>query len=191
MNKNAGAKEYRCPQCGGLLEDVGQNNKVECPYCSNIYSSEDLMNESESVKIEKIKSQTYRDIEHERAKRQKEIEEIKAQTYKDIEYEKLKMEREKEKKEEDEFIRNTFKRTDFCKLLIIMSAVSAFLAFLSFGNGKIISGLIIGVSSIMFLGSWMMGMRYIDEPKKGIRFVLVVAGFAMLMLFLLIGKLRI
>ena len=50
----------RCEHCGGTMTVDDNNSSVlMCPYCG----SKELMRESDSVKIEKIKNETQKEIE--------------------------------------------------------------------------------------------------------------------------------
>lgn len=62
-----------CSNCGGQLEINILKDSVECPFCGTNYLTADLLNESDSVKIEKIKSQTYKEVEFDKLKKKKKI----------------------------------------------------------------------------------------------------------------------
>ena len=69
---------------------------------------------------------------------------------------------------------NKFKKGKFSKILLIFFVIS--LLFLFFGNGFIIK-LLAFIQGIMLICSWLMGMKFINEPKKGVRFVLAIFAF--------------
>ena len=52
-----------CTNCGGQLEFNGTQEHVECPYCGAKYSAAALLNESDTVRVEKIRAQAARDAE--------------------------------------------------------------------------------------------------------------------------------
>ena len=49
------AKTIVCSNCGGQLDVDGLKENIECPYCGTAYAVSELLNESDAVKIEKIK----------------------------------------------------------------------------------------------------------------------------------------
>ena len=61
-----------CANCGGQLEIDATQETIECPYCGTDYSVSDLLNDSDAVKIEKIKSKTQKDIEMGKLEHEKE-----------------------------------------------------------------------------------------------------------------------
>lgn len=69
-------KQLRCQSCGGELSVNGNQQLLLCPYCG----SKELIIESDAIRVAKITSDTYRDIEFEKQKteiqiRQMDIEE--------------------------------------------------------------------------------------------------------------------
>ena len=38
----ANVMEYKCPQCGGILEFDSQLQKMKCPYCDSIFTVEEM-----------------------------------------------------------------------------------------------------------------------------------------------------
>ena len=78
---------FTCPNCGGNTEFNGNAEFVKCPYCEEKYSVSDLLNESDDIRAERIKSNAF--VEAEKNKIQ-------------LEREKLQHEAEKELKNEEQ-----------------------------------------------------------------------------------------
>ena len=91
--------QLKCRDCGGIMTSEEENTILCCPYCG----SKELIPESDDVKIERIKSQTYKDIE---------LEKIKYMSEK----EKRESDREQEKEREQE--RKRFSKSKFYSALI-------------------------------------------------------------------------
>ena len=60
----------KCKSCYGTM-DVSEDREILlCPYCG----SKELIIQSDRVKIQKIKSQVYKEVEHERQEKYKAVE---------------------------------------------------------------------------------------------------------------------
>lgn len=153
-------KGIKCSNCNGNL-DFDENQKTtKCHYCGTKYSVEELLNnDSDDVKIEKIKSQTIKDLEILRAK---------------IFFEKEERVLEKEEIEK-------FKKGKFSKVLLIFAALCGLFTFTrDFNFGSIIGF----VKTVLFLVAWLMGMKIIKEPKKGLHIILAIIAFALIIPYL-------
>ena len=52
---NNGNAQLMCGNCGGVLEIDPEKPTVVCSYCGSCFSVSDLLNESERLKIERIR----------------------------------------------------------------------------------------------------------------------------------------
>ena len=157
MNDKKKTTYFNCTACGGGL-DFGENQEtVKCPYCGTVHNVSELLNDSDSVKIEKIKSKAYKDVESE----------------------KLRHEIEKDKLQEEKNEVESFKKGKFSKVLLVFAGISLFLCVLGFTNGRAIAGIIAIVMALLFFASWFMGMRFIKEPRKGVRMVSAILGMVL------------
>ena len=147
-----------CSNCGGQLEIDGLQENIECPYCGTTYAVSELLNESDAVRIEKIKSNAY----------------------KDVEMGKLEHEKEKAKTADAKEKVQAFKKGKFSKFLIVCAVISLLGCAASFNDGKVLSGIIALIQLVLFAGSWLMGMQIIQEPKKGVRAIATILAFVLI-----------
>lgn len=152
--------KLKCDGCGAPL-DVNENlDKIICNYCGTPILIDDEA--TELRRIEEVKLKARKD-NHEQALKEKN----------DI------LEQEiKEKKIKDEINSlERFKKGKFSKILLIsfvIAVISVFVAATFFGKFLAI------VQAIFFISAWLMGMRFIKEPFKGIRIILAVLGFLLI-----------
>lgn len=81
--------QLRCQNCNGIMNIDKDRKVLRCLYCG----SENLICESDTVKVEEIRSSTQKEIELGKQKTQKEIEYARQQTQKEIEFAKLNTEK--------------------------------------------------------------------------------------------------
>lgn len=149
--------QLKCKSCGGTL-NVDENRTILCcPFCG----SKELIQESDEVIIQRIKSQTY----------------------KDIELEKIKFESEKEQKKAVDKQYNNFKKGKFSKVLIVAFIICVLVMGISFSNGRILSGVVAIIQAGLFAISWLMGMQFIKEKIPRLHILLATIGFLLIILF--------
>lgn len=157
--------QLKCKTCGGVLTIDADREVVSCPYCD----SKELIEESDAVTIERIKSRIYKEVE-----------------FGKLQYEKEKEKRiiEKEAKEENERQISIFQKGKLSKILIIAFIISILCTFNCFSSGKVLAGLIAFVQASLYGMSWLMGMQFIKGkiPRMYILFALI--GFLMIILYL-------
>ena len=155
---------FICKSCGAKLNvDVSQVMAI-CDHCGNSVLISELLNESDAVKIQKIKSQAYKDVEM--GKQQ-------------LEAEKIKIASEKEKQQTETTAVEKFKKSKFSKVLIAFAVISALMCAVAFNNSRILAGLVALVQIALFGASWLMGMQIIKEKKNGIRVIAAVVAFVL------------
>ena len=156
--------QLKCRDCGGIMTSEEENTILCCPYCG----SKELIPESDDVKIERIKSQTYKDIE---------LEKIKYMSEK----EKRESDREQEKEREQE--RKRFSKSKFSKFLLILALICLFSMFSAFSSRSILSGIIALIQVGLFAAAWLMGMGFVKEKIPRLHVLLEVIGFFLIILF--------
>ena len=156
--------QLKCRDCGGIMTSEEENTILCCPYCG----SKELIPESDDVKIERIKSQTYKDIE---------LEKIKYMSEK----EKRESDREQEKEREQE--RKRFSKSKFSKFLLILALICLFSMFSAFSSRSILSGIIALIQVSLFVAAWLMGMGFVKEKIPRLHVLLEVIGFFLIILF--------
>lgn len=144
-----------CTNCGGQLDIDNLKDIVECPFCGTSYQVNELINESDAVRIEKIKTNAQQEIEKEKLKHE--------------------VERNNTQKEEEEITK--FKKSKFSKVLLIFFVISVLFFFA--GKGFLVK-LLTFIQAVLFIGAWLMGAKVIKEPKKRIHTVLAIIAFVLI-----------
>ena len=138
-NEKENNSSFVCKSCGAKLNIDPSQVMAICDYCGSSMLVSELINESDDVKIQKIKSQAYKDVEM--GKQQ-------------LEAERIKNEAEKEKRQADENSVEKFKKSKFSKVLIIFAVVSALFCAVAFNDGKVLAGIIGIVQTALFVVSY-------------------------------------
>lgn len=168
-NENVNSSAVFCSNCGGQLEIDTSKEYTECPYCGTKYSVSDLLGDTEAVRVEKIKSQAYKEVE--KGKQQ-------------IESERLKQEAQKN----EEASVNAFKKGKSFKLLIVFSILSALFTVLAFANGKIAAGLVGLLSLALYILSFLFVLRIIKTKAKNLHIITMVIALILAIPFLALNS---
>lgn len=163
-NENVNSSAVFCSNCGGQLEIDTSKEYTECPYCGTKYSVPDLLGDTEAVRVEKIKSQAYKEVE--KGKQQ-------------IESERLKQEAQKN---EDASV-NAFKKGKLSKVLIITLILSAIFSALAFSNGKIAAGLVGLLMLVLFVISLLIGLHIINSKVKHLHIITTIVAILLFIPF--------
>lgn len=163
-NENVNSSAVFCSNCGGQLEIDTSKEYTECPYCGTKYSVPDLLGDTEAVRVEKIKSQAYKEVE--KGKQQ-------------IESERLKQEAQKN---EDASV-NAFKKGKLSKVLIITLILSAIFSTLAFSNGKIAAGLVGLLMLVLFVISLLIGLHIINSKVKHLHIITTIVAILLFIPF--------
>lgn len=156
--------QLKCRDCGGTMTSEEGNTILFCPYCG----SKELIPESDDVKIERIKSEAYREIE---------LEKIKYMS------EKEKRERDREREKEREKERKQFSKSKSSKWLLILVVICLFAMFSAFSRRSVLSGIIALIQVGLFGTAWLMGMGFVREKIPRLHVLLKVIGFFLIILF--------
>ena len=119
-------------------------------------------NDSDDVKIQKIKSQTEKEMVAEKIRKEEE------------------QEKKKELKEEIE----KFKKGKFSKLLIISTIICGLFTTVEFNDGFSTISFIPLIQTILFILSWLIGMQIIKTEKKKIYYLFAILGFVLIIPYL-------
>ena len=163
-NENVNSSAVFCSNCGGQLEIDSSKEYTECPYCGTKYSVSDLLGDTEAVRVEKIKSQAYKEVE--KGKQQ-------------IESERL---RQEALKNEEESIRK-FKKGALSKVLIVMLILSAIFTALAFSNGKIVAGFVGLLMLVLFVISLFIGLHIIIPKVKNLHIITTIVAMLLFIPF--------
>lgn len=163
--ENVNSSAVCCSNCGGQLEIDTSKENVECPYCGTKYPVADLLGDSDAVRIERIKSQAYKDVES--GKRQ-------------IESERLKQEAVNA---EDDVARK-FKKGILSKLLVVFIIIDSLFTVLAFVNGSIASGLVGLLGIALYILSFLLGLRIIKTKAKNLHIITTIVALILAFPFL-------
>ena len=152
--------KLKCENCGANLQVNKELDKITCNFCgAQIYINDKA---SEIKRIEDAKLQ---------ARMQNHVQSLKER--------KEKFEQTlKEKKLIDEAnSKEQFKKSKFSKVLLVFFALSAIFFFV---NTRFTVKLLAFFQTLLFISAWLMGMEIIKEPKKGLRTILAIIAFVLI-----------
>lgn len=150
--------KLRCKNCNATMEVNADTQEVTCPYCG--YKEKIL--DSDAVAVEKIKSNTY----------------------KEMEYARLENQREQQAHNEKEQDRKTYSKSAFSKVTIAFTFICLLAVFGSFSQGRILSGIIALIQTALFAVSWLIGMQILGHKKKALYKALAILGFLLIIPFM-------
>lgn len=148
-----------CENCGATLNVNEELEKVTCSYCGS-----EMMIVDEASKIKRV--------EDAKLKARKENHEQSLKERDDLLQQEIKERKIIEAENEVE----NFKKGKLSKALLICFAIAILFFFV--GEGFLLKFLII-VQAASLLSSWLMGMKIIKEPVKGLMLVLAIIGFVL------------
>lgn len=152
---NNGNAQLMCGNCGGKLEIDPEKPTVVCSYCGSCFSVSDLLNESERLKIERIR----RDVELGRQ---------------NLELERLR---------QAEAIRNdNIRQTESAKLgtigkiAIVLAVIAMLMSVSAFTQGEPLIGSIAAVQFILFTVTFLIAKQVIPVKLKKLHTFLFAAA---------------
>ncbi len=158
----------KCPDCGATLSIEEGRQNAFCTYCG---AKVIIQNENERI---------YRHVDEARIK---EVEAHKEIRLKELELEEARRIKQAEKQAHEEKIQQ-YKSSKLSKWSIAFFAICLLAAIVSFSNGKVLAGIVALVQTILFAGSWAMGMRIVREKRPNLYLLFAIAGFVLIIIFL-------
>lgn len=155
--------DITCDRCGSLVEYDPETNMTHCPHCGKQCYYVD----SENVTIEKIRSQTQKDLQAER---------LNYLTEKDL---------RKEERHSKESFRKGFGR------VIMVFGIVALTCGAAFMTRSFIEGLMFVFQGIFFALGWLCGMRILTTREKAYKLAVLffILGLVMFIpIFVIIGS---
>lgn len=153
--------KLKCENCGATLDANENLEKITCNYCGT-----EILIDDEATKVKRI--------EDAKLKARKENHEQLLKERNDILEQEIK---EKKVKDELNSVEN-FKKGKFSKVLLVFFALS--ILFFFTGSGFFAKVLTL-VQAGTFVGAWLMGMEIIKEPIKGLKIILAILGFVLIL----------
>lgn len=159
--------KMQCEKCGATLEVDTDLEKNYCQYCGS-----ELLIDDEATKLKRIEDVKLKARKNNHEQSLKERDDLLQQEVKEQEI------------KADLNATEKFKKGKFSKVLLVFFALSVLMFFV--GEGICVKGLIL-IQAVCFLVSWLMGMRIIKEPFKGIRIGLAIIAFILIVPIVKIG----
>jgi len=132
----------KCKVCGGTLRVDANKSVLVCPFCQ----STELLVESDDVTIQRIKSETYKEVELEKLKHEEKMED-----------------RKEEKAQKAEEAKKAYtgkfgKLAIFCLICALFCAISAF-GFFRNSPGQLLNGIQAASQAVVFFLAWIWGRK--------------------------------
>lgn len=139
--------DIMCSNCGGILDIDPENPTVVCSFCGSCFSVSGLLNESETVKIERLR----RDVELGRQ---------------NLELERIRQ----EEAHRNDNIRQieASKKSFLSKISIVFASISMLMCITGFVNGVHLMGIIAGIQCILFAVTFFIGQQVIPVKARKI-----------------------
>ena len=155
----------KCTNCNGTLTTTENSNILFCPYCG----SNELILESDAVKIQKIKSETIKEIALEQQQHEANLEKVRM----------------------EEARIAAFKKGIFSKVLILCAILCIMLGIGGFNNCRFkleyLPGSIISLGQgILFILSWVTGSGFIKLPNRNYYGFVILIAFVLFIPFVLL-----
>ncbi len=150
----------KCESCGGQIDINTMQEVVVCPYCENKYVISELLDESENIRIEKIRVQAYKEMEENRKKDE--------------------IEQQKLRKEQMEI--ELFTKSKFRCLLIFFTIFAVLVCTICFKDGKIFAALVAGGSVIAFVSTYLLRINAIKSKSMGMNTITTALAFVLLVI---------
>lgn len=153
--------QLKCKHCGGTLTVDDGREVLVCPFCGE----KELMVFNDEVEIQRIKSNTEKELE---------IEKMNRADAKEKEEKAEAKEKELEEKEKN------YKKSGLGKITMAMVVISIIAAVIGFSDFAIIGGIVALIQAGLFLVSWLMGARVIPEKKHNLHLLLAIVAFILI-----------
>ena len=153
--------KLHCKSCNGTMTIEDDSPILTCPFCG----SKELISESDTVTVERIKQKVHRDIEMGKQQLERERMQHDFQVT------------EEQKKAND--IRK-FRKSFMGIMLIIVAVISVLFCAVSFNDNRILSGIVAIVIGVLCVASYLMGIRVIKEKFNGMRIVTAILAFVLI-----------
>lgn len=152
--------KLKCENCGATLDANKNLEKITCNYCGA-----EILIDDEATKIKRV--------EDAKLKARKDNHEQALKERNDILEQEVK---EKKVKEELNSVEN-FKNGKFSKVLLVFFAIAVLFFFVCTG---FLAKFLTLVQAVAFISAWLMGMKILKEPFKGLKIILAILGFVLI-----------
>ena len=161
MKSNKKYSGIVCPNCGGTLSVDESDETLVCQFCGAVHQVADLLDESDEVRAQRIRSDAYKDVEL---------------GWQKVESEKIQHAREKQREKEKKEEVAKFKKSLLSKIIIAFTIISWMSCFVAFSGGYTASGVVAVIQTIIYALAWLMGMGIIKEKKRSLHTAVFFVG---------------
>lgn len=162
--------QLRCKDCGGIMNVEENKTVLSCPYCG----SKEFISESDEVKIEKIKNDTYKEIELQKLK----YEEQRERRLED-------QEKQKERLLEDQREAKEFLHSALCWFIIFSLGGAMFFCLPSLISKRILSSIISIAQIILLVLSLLIGTRVIKGGRLHLHILPLIISYILIIPWIL------
>lgn len=155
----------RCKACNAPIHFEKGKLSAVCEYCG----TQNIINESDTVTVERIKSETEKDIHRD---------------YIDLERENMRREDAKEQRNDEKEILSNYKDGVIVRLTTIFGIGSIAEICIAFSNSKVLPAIIAIAQLIIFSVSVLLGTKIIKTKRRWLYVPLCILGMSMLWLWL-------
>ena len=170
--KNCGAKitnndktervQLKCKECGGVMTADSSNKTLHCPYCG----SSEVIVYGDAVEVERIRNDTYKEMEYKKWEREDE------------------KERKAEKKKADEVKRNSgFDVVEKKKTKKKKKNAMGEFSQLRYSSRLLIDAIISALQTILFVSSVLFRKGVIKSPTQSLPTILTLVGLILIIPF--------
>lgn len=154
-----GRMDLKCKYCNGSMEIHEDTQEAVCPYCGN----RERLIDSDAVAVEKIKSNTK----------------------KEMEFARMENENQKEARREEKEEQKNYRKSKLGIVTLVFTFISLFLMFAAFGSHHILSGIVALIQTGLFAVSWLMGMHIVKDKKRFLHVALAMLGFLLIVPYMM------
>ena len=166
-----------CPGCSGKLEIDTSKEVATCSYCGLNHSVSALLGQSDTVQVEKIKSQTQKDMQ---------AQQIEHAT--NMQTQQINHATQTQAQQSAQVSLQKFKKGAFGKILIIFAVISLLCCIMAFKGGNVLSGIATLIMTVLFIARYLVGMQVIKLPNDALKTVITLAAFLMIIPSIMLGN---
>lgn len=152
--------QLRCKNCNGVMTIDNEKEILSCPFCG----SKEVIDDSDEVTIERIRSNAY----------------------KEVEFRKMERENEREKRQEEKAKFEASQKSRLGKVSIVFAIICGIVAVISFNSHFVIRGFIAIIQTLLFVGSLLVRKQIINAEREHMSDILAVIGLLLFIPYFLL-----
>ncbi len=164
-----GTIQLKCKNCGGIMDVEPDRPIIFCQFCG----TKVLLNESDRVTVQRIKSKTHKEIELEKLGLEKEkLAREDASRRQQEQYN-----RESEIKQRQE----AFRKSPLKTTILVFFALSLLAFARSLSNHNTLMAILTIIQTAVFAIAWLQGMQFIKEKRPNSHLIFAVLGLLLIL----------